>query len=356
MSLAYWTKTREGYKEIINAVSNASECIFYEQFMVGDPETDLVVARFCDEIEKALERNVDVRLLFDSFGSRDFLRSDRCKKLKNLGAEVLPFQTSTFNRLRHGLYPIVVDHRKILIIDNTVYTGGMLLYEDMIEWNDLLIKLEDEAREICLEAFNSAWEHVKNDEKMHPLRHTGFITRELYGLSNRPGLLSREVYEELALNLAHASKSITIVTPYFAPNIRLANTLVHAAKSGVKVQIILPEKSDHTLVDIIARTYFSRLLKAGVEIFYYKDEMLHAKIVLLDDEWVTFGSCNFDYLSFWWNYEFNLATTDKKIIGVCKEAITIYKEKSVLLDTESWKHHQTNHLLLPLVKPLRIFG
>ena len=108
------------------------------------------------------------------------------------------------------------------------------------------------------------------------------------------------------LAMAGARHSIRIMTPYFLPGPRMVRALLRAHKLGVRVQLILPSISDVPLVKLISRAYLTPLVQAGIEVYERQDTILHAKVMLIDDTWVTLGSANLDHRSFHRNFEINV--------------------------------------------------
>src|SRR5690606_20450299 len=103
-----------------------------------------------------------------------------------------------------------------------------------------------------------------------------------------------------------AENSVDIVTPYFVPGEALEQALKIAARRGVKVRLIVPEKVDSFLVRHASRSYFSDLLAAGVEIYQYEQDLLHSKCVVIDESLAFFGTVNLDLRSLWLNFEMTL--------------------------------------------------
>src|SRR5690606_23389422 len=105
-------------------------------------------------------------------------------------------------------------------------------------------------------------------------------------------------------------RRIWLATPYFLPTGRVRRELMRAARRGVDVQLLLTSRNtDHPSVRYAGQRYYPRLLRAGVRIYEYQPHFLHLKIVLVDD-WVSIGSCNFDHWNLRWNLEANLETLD----------------------------------------------
>jgi phosphatidylserine/phosphatidylglycerophosphate/cardiolipin synthase-like enzyme len=112
----------------------------------------------------------------------------------------------------------------------------------------------------------------------------------------------RDILLSLVRALRGAKQRIWLATPYFLPTWRVRRTLRNAAKRGVEVHLLLAgQHTDHPQVRFAGQRYYASLLKAGVRIFEYQPRFLHLKMVLVD-EWVSVGSCNFDH----WNLRFNL--------------------------------------------------
>ncbi len=98
--------------------------------------------------------------------------------------------------------------------------------------------------------------------------------------------------------IAGAAESVKIVNPYFVPGPRVVRSLLRAAARGVRVQLILPAKNDVPLVRLVSRSYYTPLLKGGIEIFEREGTVLHAKVMLIDESWAVIGSANLDQRSF----------------------------------------------------------
>jgi cardiolipin synthase len=106
--------------------------------------------------------------------------------------------------------------------------------------------------------------------------------------------------------IAGAVSSIRLETPYFVPGPRLIRAMLRAALRGVKVQLVLPAHCDVLLVRLVSRSFYSALLKGGIEIYEMDGTILHAKVMLVDNDWTMIGSANLDQRSFHRNYEVNV--------------------------------------------------
>ncbi len=106
--------------------------------------------------------------------------------------------------------------------------------------------------------------------------------------------------------IANATKRVFIQTPYFLPTEGLLRALQAVALSKVDVRIMIPAQSDSSVLTNASYSYIQGCLRAGIKVYLYEAGMLHAKTVLVDDEFVSVGSSNFDFRSFEHNFEGNL--------------------------------------------------
>jgi cardiolipin synthase len=117
----------------------------------------------------------------------------------------------------------------------------------------------------------------------------------------------------LRQRFAEAHERIWLTTPYFVPDSRTQEHLCAASARDVDVRILVAGKSDVKLVQWAGRAAYSQLLRAGVRVFEYQPRILHAKTLLVDNDWSTIGTANFDYRSFFINYELNLVSRSPRL-------------------------------------------
>jgi cardiolipin synthase len=148
---------------------------------------------------------------------------------------------------------------------------------------------------------------------------------------------ARIIYQTL---IASAKKSLKITTPYFLPDDSLRKELVRAVQERhVQVQILVPGKhSDHGMTRSSSRGRYGDLLKAGAEIYEYEPAMIHAKIMIVDDQWCVVGSTNFDQRSFGWNDEVNLVVLDPDLAAKLNANFQDDLSKAHHESLEEWKH------------------
>ena len=114
-----------------------------------------------------------------------------------------------------------------------------------------------------------------------------------------------QIYVTLISAINSAETNIFITNAYFIPDEKLISALSQAVKRGVEVRLLLPDKTDSTMVFHASRSYYDELLTAGIEIYEREDALLHAKTAVIDGVWSTIGSTNLDWRSFTNNQEIN---------------------------------------------------
>jgi len=116
----------------------------------------------------------------------------------------------------------------------------------------------------------------------------------------------------IVLMLNSARQRVWLTAGYFAPKEPLLTALQLAARRGVDVRLMVSEKSDHPMLVNVGRSYYEELLRFGVKIYEYEAGISHAKVVLVDEEWLMVGSANFDVRSMRLNFELNALVRDRE--------------------------------------------
>jgi phosphatidylserine/phosphatidylglycerophosphate/cardiolipin synthase-like enzyme len=283
-----------------------------------------------------------VRCLFDDFGSLAFTLSLRTR-LTEAGV-ILRF----YNRVhwRRGIRNFYRDHRKLLLVDKQLaVVGGTGVTDefwrpdqDTSEWHEVMVEIRGPLvldwqalfdRQFHANARRRAWRPAENFGLPRlpkaPVSGQGF-GRVAYADSRQ----HRDILQSLIRALYTGKKRIWLATPYFLPTWKVRRALRRAASRGIDVRLLLTgPRTDHPSVRYAGHRYYPRLLKAGVKIFEYQPCFLHLKMVLVDD-WVSIGSCNFDH----WNLRFNLEANLEAIDPGLTQAVTDSFERDFLVSTE----------------------
>ena len=314
-------------------------------------------------VRDAAKRGVECTILADAVGSSAFFGSEWEGSLKDAGVRIVPalpvgVLKTFFSRsdLRN--------HRKILIVDNLIaYTGSFNLVDPRYfkqgagvgEWVDVMMRCRGT---VVLEmaAVFYADVAVETDEHLVEVQHEieqldGKIP-ELLALKRQSGDAVAQVipsapdqsdpviYETIVCAIHAAKTRVTITTPYFVPDELLLTALTTAAKRGVEVVLILPEKVDSFLVRWASRAYYPKLLAAGVKIALFHGGLLHAKTLVVDEDYTLFGTVNMDMRSFFLNLEISLAIYDAEIARDIAKVQQGYLRDSRYISVSRWQRRE----------------
>ena len=299
-------------------------------------------------LERAAARGVECLVLVDGLGSKSFLKRD-AKRLISLGIQVeeaLPPKLfrKTPTTARYDLR----NHRKIAVIDARVgYTGSHNVIEPTyggkaggLEWKDLTLRLTGPIVFQLQGVFMEDW-FVETGEAPE-LMNRALPAPEFTGdavVQTVPSGPSYpwQNYQRLIVSALHgARKWVVITTPYLIPDDELLHSMETAVLGGVRVLLVIPEKSDQFLVGNAAKAYYDVLLDAGVEIYLFPDGILHSKTMTVDHDLAFLGTSNFDIRSFALNFELNLVLYGWGETEAVRKAQHAYIAASRRLTREEW--------------------
>jgi cardiolipin synthase len=164
-------------------------------------------------------------------------------------------------------------------------------------------------------------------------------------LDSRPFRGTGEIASSLAAMVSAARRRVWITNAYFAPRRRAVDLLGEAAARAVDVRLLLPGRSDVSLVRHAGHGHYAALLARGVRIFEYQAAVLHAKTVVADDFLSIAGSSNLDFRSFHFNAECNIVLFGSDTARCFTEAFEKDLEKSVEITRADWARRSTLHRL-----------
>jgi cardiolipin synthase len=334
---------REIFSTMLEAINAARKSIRLETYIYSDGK---VGRQFLQALTAAASRGVQVRVLVDAIGSW-LLADEFFKPLAEHGGEVRRF--NPIHPLRFG----VRDHRKLLICDEeVVFIGGFNIADEYdgdgitCGWRDigLRIKSPDLAVKFCdsfAELFALADFRHKSWSQFRAFRHRRRNKKKSLGnlLQAYPGRGASQFQMAMYRDLKKA-RNVQIVSPYFLPTHRLRRELMRVARRGGRVQLVLAAKTDVQVSQLAARSLYHRLLKAGVEIYEYQPQILHAKLVCIDGV-VYAGSSNLDIRSLNLNYELMLRMEEQPIAAQAQAIVGRLLEQSRKIELRQWRKTQT---------------
>ncbi len=297
----------EAYPEMIKAIDDARESVGLCTYIFNN---DKVGAQFIRALARALERGVQVRVLIDDVGSGFAWRS----VYHALVGQKIPvaYFNQTFVPWR-AAYMNLRNHRKILTIDGKIgFTGSMNIYE--LPCEDIQFRIEGPVVAQLQDTFRTDWHfttmEVLTGSAWFPmLVESGSVLAR--GIADGPDEDFEKCRWTILGALAHAKKSIRIMTPYFLPDMGLITALNVAAMSGIRVDIVLTDDNDLLMVDWAAAAMLWQTLERGCRVWRTPPPFNHAKLMAIDGGWTLFGSTNWDSRSMRLNFEFNVECYDE---------------------------------------------
>ena len=354
---------RQFFEAFFSAIRSAQQTILLEYYLIHN---DHIGAGLAQELATAVQRGVSVKLIYDYIGCLDTPAS-YFKKLSLQGIQLLAFNVPSFKR---GFFWFDKrDHRKMMIVDGSLaFLGGFNIGEeyagcmaDKKNFRDLGFSIRGDAVCELKTIFHETW-HFERGENVAP---TVPVQRPQQGIgkvgdaavniiSGGPHQRRSYIREAFQVNIAAAAEEILIATPYFVPGPRIIRSLLRAVRRGVRVQLLLPARSDIPVMLLLGRISYATLLRGGVEIFELEREILHAKVMLIDAERAVIGSANLDQRSFHRNFEINCMVDNVQFGGQIRELLLeeISGSRRVELDV----HERRGVLTRFMERIINLFG
>lgn len=346
-------------KNLILDLNKAKNFIFLEFFIIENGE---FWSSIYNVLVKKAKQGVDVRVVYDDIGCMRTLPRNFIKKLNENGINAVQFSRlrgsadSEFNNR---------SHRKMIIIDGKVgYTGGFNLADEYVNvvkrfghWKDSGVRLYGEAVWELTKLF--LVDYVMNDKKRIDMPKNCFPTVKKqnsqgfimpFGDGPKP-LYPRRVAKSVIQNLlASAKHYVYITTPYLIIDNDLLTDIENASLRGVDVRIIVPAIPDKKLVFAMTKSYYSRLISAGVKIYEYTPGFMHAKTYLVDGDYAMVGTVNLDYRSLVHHFENGILLYKTECINDIKTDLLGVIDKSRLIEKEEIKNSYFQRFISALIK------
>ena len=349
----------EIFPDMLEAIRGALVSITFETYVYWSGR---IGREFADAFSERARAGIPVHVILDWAGSVQ-MDSEVLTQMEDAGARVhryRPLRWYHLSRLNHRT------HRKILVVDGRVgFTGGVGIADlwkghaqDPDHWRDIHFRVEGPVVAQFQAAFNDNWikttGEVLNDASFFPpLEPAGDLDAHMFIASPSGGGESMHLMYLMAI--AAAAESIDLAASYFVPDELLVDALVAALQRGVRLRILLPGPHiDSETVKIASRGSWGELLRHGAEIRLYQPTMLHTKLLVVDSEFVSVGSTNFDMRSLKLNDEASLNVYDTAFAGEMTRAFEEDLERSELCTWESWRTRPLGERISEqLIRPFR---
>ena len=358
----YFPSGADFFEDALGRMEKAERFIFLEYFILAEGR---LWDRMMDILIDRARRGVEVKIIFDDFGNITRMRGETIEKLRDEGIEVCIF--NPVHQYVNRLYFNYRDHRKILCVDGQyAYTGGVNVADEYVgllirfgEWKDCGVLLDGPGAWGLTAQFIHMWEmlgervHREHDyyRPLESRRAEGLCQPFNDGPMNNPDNPAEDLYFQC---ISNAHKFVWVTTPYFAVEDGIVRALCMAADSGVDVRLMLPGIPDHRYTQIVAGSYYERLLRHGVKIYEFTPGFLHTKSLVADGEIALLGTINMDYRSFQLHYECGVAFYGAPVIGDVVRDMKEIMERSTAVELERWEKRSGFKKLLE--KVLRIFS
>lgn len=332
-------------------IDQAADSIHLQTYIYAEDETGIRVA---DALMRAAQRNVAVYLLADGYASQS-LSASFIHKLKEAGIHFRFFEPVFRSKYYYFGRRL---HHKLLVVDGRhAMVGGINIsnnYNDLPgspAWFDFALHIEGKiVQQLCILCWKT-WNGYPRTMDLTPCEKklTGFnlmpgensqVRMRRNDWVRRKNQVSRS-YLEIFRN---ASSQIIIVSSYFLPGIHFRRSISKALNRGVNIKLLLAGVSDIKISKQAERHMYRWLFRNGIEVYEYQHCVLHGKMAICDDQWLTTGSYNVNNISAFASIELNLDVHDERFVRQVKQHIETIIEKDCLRITE--KEFNTHYHLL----------
>jgi cardiolipin synthase len=337
------------FPAMLGAIDRAQYDIYFETYIFAQ---DAVGSEVEQALIRAARRGVRVRVVTDWFGTGHKV----CTRLSLAFAEA-GVRFRVFNPwFRRG---VTRTHRKITVVDREVaFVGGININDDWFcdydpgkrlpapRW-DFAVRVRGPLVATIHFEMQAQWARIgrlgiikriglfREMRKQPPADGDGpmqaaFVVRD--------SLRNRHTIQRAYLQaIGHARKSILLANPYFAPGHKFRKALALAAQRGVEVRLLIGV-GEIWLQDMVARSFYPKLLASGVQVIEYRKTQLHGKVAVVDDDWSTVGSSNCDGLSLFLNQEANVVVKDAQFAASVRAHIEHGMADGVIVHRDEFAH------------------
>ena len=324
-------------------LKNAKRTIYLEYFIISP-------GKLTDELYEILkergEAGVKIKILYDDIGCRGHNNGKIIKMLAGIkNCEVCPYQPFGIN------FNILVNyrnHRKLCIIDSVIaYCGGDNLadeYAHIIErfgyWRDNCSRYEGEAALSFAIQFGEMW-YASTKEVLRDYEPEIIPQFEGYGyvmpFTDGPLFVGDSTYNLFLSMITNAKKCVYISTPYFIIDETMIDVICMKCKEGLDVKILMPGKPDKRTAFYMSRENYSKIIRAGGEIYEMSRGFNHAKNIMVDGRYAFAGTANMDYRSLYLHFECGALIMDSPEISVMEDDFLKEIENADFITYEKFK-------------------
>ncbi len=329
------------FNALLSDIASARRYINLQYYIIED---DTIGNRVIDALVERAQAGVKVRLIYDHVGSFKLSKQAR-KRMSRAGIDAHPFFKVAFPPF--GTRINWRNHRKLAVIDGEIgYIGGMNIADRYITggkffpmWRDLHLRLRGPAVGALQQSFAVDWtfmgEPILTEEAGMSVETDRPAGMQLVTGGPTSQWMNMTLIFQQAITAA--SKCIYIFTPYFIPSEGLLHALQVAALGKIDVRIMLPRRSDSDMLRWASFSFIQECLSSGIKVYLYNKGMLHSKAIIIDDDFATVGSTNFDFRSFEHNFEANMLIYSREFNARMKTIFFRDMRECTRLTTATWR-------------------
>jgi cardiolipin synthase len=350
----------EIFPAMLTAIWSARRTITFANFVYenGEIATDMATA-----LAERCRAGVRAHILLDAVGSSHMPKRYK-ESLRAAGCDLAFYHSLNalaLKRVNHR------NHRRVLVVDGRAgFTGGTGVGDRWggdgrraNHWRQTDVYVEGPIVHDLQAAFVENWRDttgvlLAGDSYFPPLAPRGDVV--VQAVKSSPASGAADAYMLFLLAIEGARRSILLTSPYFVPDGAIADAIVRAARRGVDVEVLTAGVASTNLDRLVrkaSQAHFGRALEAGVKIYEYRPALLHAKTLVVDDQWASIGSANLDNRSFALNNELNLVFLDRRTAAVLTAHFRRDLQHAQPVSRDEWQRHRLAFLVYLPMLPLR---
>lgn len=343
---------KEYFTLLCSMIDNAGTSFHLQTYIFDEDDTGTMVA---DALMRAAQRKVAVYLMADGYASQH-LSNDFIEKLQSNGVQFRYFEP--IFRSKRFYFGRRLHHKVAVADGKCALVAGINIsnrYNDMPgkpAWLDFGIYVEgpiaSSLEQLCEKTWNGYLQQrsFTTTPKPYPTdgtyqtetHHNIWVRMRRNDWVRRKNQISRSYLEMFR----SAQKDITILGSYFLPGRNIRKALANAAARGVNIRVIVAGPSDVMMAKHAERYMYNWLLKNGIRIFEYQENILHGKIAVCDDAWVTIGSYNVNNISAFASIELNLDVYDQAFAQHVRHVLeNIMQRQCIPITWENFMAHSS---------------
>lgn len=338
------------FQDLEPAISKAKHYIHIEYYKWYN---DSIGRHILDELVRAAQRGVKVRILYDAFGcsgEEPDVNDDFIAHYRSRGLDLVGWDPMRFPYVNHALHRL---HRKMVVIDGRmVYTGGLNIADYYIhgkpeigKWADMHARLEGPIVDEYQRLFADMWyketgEYLDSLAYRSPEVHLYDKLKEGYEafvVDREPGKKSARIRQSYISCLDNAQERVRIINPYVILVSSVRKALRRCIERGVEVEILLGHKGDNLISEVSTAREIYNLARRGAKVWLCKECFHHDKVMIVDDELCTVGTANLDARSLSFDYEVNAYFFSPEYCRQLNEYFNQHLRSAVMLTEQNWK-------------------